>query len=118
MHCENGRDKEPVEEYCCAVCQLANRLWDPPLFRPQHDGPRSPGNHHVPQLLCRLLHHGRHRCGILPGAVPGGGPDGTTGWPSHVHDHHCSGITVAAGPAQLAGEIQWPSEYRKLRYTK
>lgn len=24
VHCENGRDEEPVEEYCCAVRQLVS----------------------------------------------------------------------------------------------
>lgn len=24
MHCKNGWDKKPVEEYCCALCQLVS----------------------------------------------------------------------------------------------
>lgn len=100
-----------MEEHRRALRQLANRLWDPPLLRPQHDGPRGSGDDNVPQLLCRLLHHGGHCCGILHGAVPGGWPDGPARWPSHVYDHHCPGFTAAAGPAQLAGEVQCPSEY-------
>lgn len=80
----------------------ADRLWDPPLLRPQHGGPRGPGDHHVPQLLCRLLHHGWHRCGVLHGPVPSGGPDGSARRPPHVYDHHSPGVAAAAGPAQLS----------------
>lgn len=45
-------------------------------------------------------------------AVPRCGPDGPAWRPSHVHDHHRPGLTAATGPAQLAGEVQRPSEYR------
>lgn len=85
---------------CCCPSQV-DRLWDPPLLCPQHGGPRGSGDHHVPQLLCRLLHHGWHRRGVLHGPVPSGGPDGPAWRPPHVHDHHSPGVTAAAGPAQL-----------------
>lgn len=87
--------------FLCTRSSQADRLWDPPLLCTQHDGPRTWGLQYVPQLLCKLLHQGSHYSCLLSGPLPSGGPDGSTEWSSNVYDHHCPGITAAAGPAEL-----------------
>lgn len=76
----------------------ADRLWDPPLFRSQYDGPGGPAHCSVPR---RLLHYGWHRCGNLPGAVSRGGVDGSAWRPAHLHDNNGAGIATTAGSTQL-----------------
>lgn len=93
---------------CCVLFAQVDRLWDPPLLRPQYDGPRGPAHCHVPH---GLLHHGWHRFGNLPGSLPRGGVDGSTRRAAHLHDHNSLGLPAAAGFTQL-----WviPQKYRKI----
>lgn len=81
----------------CVFVQ-ADRLRDPPLLRPQYDGPRGPAHCFVPR---GLLHYGWHRRGNLPGALPHGGVDGSAWRAAHLHDHNGPGITATAGFTQL-----------------
>lgn len=71
----------------------ADWLWYPPLFCTQCSG----GQHLSPALFCS----GRHRHGLVFGALPSGGSIRQTRRPAHLHDHHCAGLLTAARPAQL-----------------
>lgn len=121
---EDDEHQEPVEEHRGAVRQLVSAaeaepplrlppppgpslipptvcvsvqpdgLWDPPLLRPQHDGPGGPAHGPVPR---RLLHHGWHRRGNLPGPLPRRGADGTPRGAAGLHDRDGPGVSAAAG---------------------
>ncbi|XP_035503982.2 uncharacterized protein LOC118318443 isoform X2 [Scophthalmus maximus] len=103
LHRQDDEHQEPVEKHRGAVCQLPDRLRDPPLLRPQHAGPGGAAHRAVPR---GLLHHGRHRGGHLPGRVPRRGADGTPRRAPHLHDHHGPGVTAAAGFTQPNWEVQ------------
>lgn len=82
----------------CVLFAQADGLWDPPLLRPQYDGPGGPAHRSVPR---GLLHYGWHRRGNLPGGLPRGGVDGSARGAAHLHDHNSPGIATTAGFAQL-----------------
>lgn len=75
-----------------------DRLWDPPLLRPQYDGPGGSAHRFVSR---GLLHYGWHRRGNLPGALPRRGVDGSAWGAAHLHDHNSPGIPTTAGFTQL-----------------
>lgn len=76
----------------------ADRLRDPPLLCPQHDGPRGSAHSFV---SCGLLHYGWHRRSNLPGTLPRGGVDGSAWRAAHLYDHNSTGIPATAGFTQL-----------------
>lgn len=84
---------------CASVLFVqADGLRDPPLLRPQYDGPGGSAHRFVPR---RLLHDGWHRCGDLPGGLPRGGVDGSAWRAAHLHDHYSPGLPTTAGFTQL-----------------
>lgn len=85
-----------------------DRLRDSPLLRSQHDGPGGPAHSALPR---RLLHHGWHRCGHLPGALPRSGADGTAGRAAYLHDHNGTGIAATVGSAKL-----WVTAYALVMF--
>lgn len=100
LTCPHGRHVSQAPSPLLLVCVLllqADRLWDPPLLRSQYDGPGGSAHCFVP---CRLLHNGRYCCSNLPGALPGGGVDGSAWRPAHLHDHNGTGIPTTAGVTQ------------------
>lgn len=48
MHCILLNVFPPHQFAMCLFSTQANRLWDPPLLRPQHDGQRGSGDDDVP----------------------------------------------------------------------